>query len=159
MARRSDLRRLNALEAVQAASIVLAVVAGTFVAGAGSTAQFRCTAFPRCLWAPSDPLALVHTGSAGALLLLVGAGLLLAVGVRRSEPALVPWTSAAFVLLLAMAALGGAFATGAIPSGLATIQILLLGILVATLAVGMLRTRAAARRATGSMGPAGDSTT
>ncbi|MHB8351545.1 MAG: hypothetical protein ACYDFT_02470 [Thermoplasmata archaeon] len=146
-------RLLAALEAIQVASIVLAVAVGAFVLAGGSSAEFQCATFPRCLLAPSNPLALAHTGSAGVLLLLCGAAVLLAARVRRTDPALLGWTTIGFLVLVAMAALGAAFATGEVPTDLAGIQIVLLGLLVALLGAGMLRTRSAARGLAGDLAP------
>ena len=146
---------LGTFVGIQATAILVAVVAGAVVVAGGPTAGVSCPRFPGCLADPSGRLALVHTGAAGLLLGLVGAGVGLAFLLRRTAPALLPWAAAAFLVLGLMAGLGAALATGAVPLSWAPLQIAVLALLVLLLAIGAIRARSVVR---GLPGPPGERT-
>ncbi len=129
--------------AVTARRQTLGLLEGTAIAGAagaalvgsvvtvGATGAAACDSYPGCLLSPSGLVAGIHVVGAGLLLLLALASLILALAVRSTARQPTRWAVAALLVLVGMAALGSAFAAGALPTSLAPVQYGFLTALVA----------------------------
>lgn len=119
-------RRRRILEMVAWAATLGAASVGIAVTlGSGSSPS--CASYPACLLAPSNLLAGVHAIGAGILLLLEIVAFTLALSLRRDSPQLTRWAGAALLVLIAMAALGSAFADAVVPTTFADVQYGFLG--------------------------------
>ena len=119
-------------------SIALLIATAALVTLGSSSDTIQCPAFPSCLANPGSLVGLVHTSSAGVLVLALMVLSLMASA--RAYRITLP-SIGAFIALIITATFGSLFATGTVPTSLAPLQYLWLGITLTLLVVVAARLR------------------
>ena len=122
-------------------AIALLIATAALVSLGSSSDTIQCPAFPSCLANPGSLVGFVHTSSAGVLVLLVLALMVLSLMAPARAYRITLPSIGAFIALIITATFGSLFATGTVPTSLAPLQYLWLGITLTLLVVVAARLR------------------
>lgn len=118
----------RAIVLLEAATALLATATAAVVGLGGSAASIPCAQFPSCLGTIGTIASAVHVVGAGLLLLLMVGLLFLGRPRPGSDRAVFLLIAVQFGVLLVMASLGAAFASGRLSSRYAPVQFVVLGV-------------------------------